>query len=230
MKLVLLNSKKETCHSKIIEKIKDLVNSVNPSIGYMTSRLDRSGYYYQQTKANYEKYDLKLGQAIDLTDEYDAHWIHTLFACDAIHLTDGNAFQFMYWIKKRNLELQLIDYCNTGGLLIGEGAGAILFTPTLTISTLCGHKNNFNLDNTKGFGFTNFHFLPCEINKHDILKGTNWAKHHHCTTVLGGSNDAMIVDDNNITYIGNPTIIPGAKIVQEERRRTIHKWLYFTRK
>ena len=63
-----------------------------------------------------------------------------LLACDAIHLTGGDTFYFLHWLRQRGMLSSLQRYVAEGGLLIGVSAGAILMTANIAMEGVNGES------------------------------------------------------------------------------------------
>jgi dipeptidase E len=126
-----------------------------------------------------------------------------LFACDAIHLTGGNTFQFLYWLRQRGLVSDLQRYVAKGGILIGVSAGAILMTPDISSSSLCGDEPYPGLDDFTGLSLVDFAVYP----HYDGSASAAEALHRFSSTFNGpvyGIPDGggIVVDGAHLEFIG----------------------------
>lgn len=128
-------------------------------IGYIPSSPDHERFWFAGREEYYRRYGFSL-EFFGLEDEFDESRIDDLLACDAIHLTGGNTYQFLYWLQARGMIEPLRQYALDGGILIGVSAGAILMTPDITTSSLCGDTPYPGLDDYAGLSLVNFAFVP----------------------------------------------------------------------
>lgn len=130
-----------------------------PTIGYLPSSLDPQRAWFHAREAYYARFGARL-TFYGVEEDFDPGRLEALFASDAIHLTGGNTFQFLYWLRKRELLGRLRSYAEGGGVLIGVSAGAILMTPDVSSSALCGDAPYPGLDNYSGLGLVDFAVVP----------------------------------------------------------------------
>lgn len=128
-------------------------------IAYIPAQSDKSRIHFERTKEYYESIGIQVPLYFDVDEEYDARQEERLFQFPAIHLSGGSTYHFLENIKRRNLLLALRDYVLRGGILIGVSAGAILMTPRIESSKLCGDPIIDGLD-TAALSLCEFEFLP----------------------------------------------------------------------
>lgn len=159
-KLVLYSDQVAPDTNSIDRRMLSLIGKANSAIGYIPSSSDPERFFFDQVRAYYAA----LGVAVEVCFELDAHFsaemLPTLLACDAIHLSGGNMFYFLYWLKQRSMLSVLQEYVARGGVLIGVSAGSILMTPDVSCSTLCGDEPIKELSDPSALGLVDFQFLP----------------------------------------------------------------------
>ncbi len=134
------------------------------TVGYLPSSPDPERAWFRPCVEFYERLGLRL-KFFGLETEFEPG--SDLFACDAIHLTGGNTFRFLHWLRERGLIEGLRRY---EGVLIGVSAGAILMTPDVSTSYLCGDEPFPGLNDLSGLGLVDFAFAPhCDGNQPDVL-------------------------------------------------------------
>lgn len=131
----------------------------SPTIGYLPSSPDSDRIWFSGREAYYARYGARLSFH-GLEEEFEPGRLDTLFASDAIHLTGGNAFRFLYWLRERGLLNRLRAFAQTGGVLSGVSAGAILMTPDIASSALCGDTPYPGLEDCMGLGLVDFAVVP----------------------------------------------------------------------
>jgi dipeptidase E len=138
----------------------ELLDKPGARVGYIASSSDPERRYFLPKQQYYQRYSLDLCLYVELDDAFDATLLDPLFASDAIHLSGGNTFYFLYWLQQRDLLARLRDYAAQGGVLIGVSAGAILFTPSIDSALLCGDTAYAPLVDHAGLGLAPFGFVP----------------------------------------------------------------------
>lgn len=159
-KLVLYSDQIVGETDAIDRRLLRLIGKAAPSIGYIPSSSDPECFFFDQICTYYAA----LGASVDVYLELDTHFsedtLPALLSCDAIHLSGGNTFYFLHWLRQRAMLSVLKDYVAEGGVLIGVSAGAILMTPDVSTSALCGDALVEGLSDHSGLGLVDFQFLP----------------------------------------------------------------------
>jgi dipeptidase E len=127
-----------------------------------------------------------LSPYFELGDGYNPDELDTLLTCDAIHLSGGNTYYFLHWLRVRNLLIRLREYVARGGVLIGVSAGAILMTPNIGSASLCGDMPLEGMTDYAALGLVDFAFVPHlnEKNRLGAVEGLFTAVPDHCLWML----------------------------------------------
>ena len=110
-----------------------LIGKSSPIIGYIPSIADPPRKYYKERQAYYSRMGMDLQVYFELDKEYQPNLLESLLSCDAIHLSGGNTYYFLHWLRKRKMLEPLRKYVEQGGVLIGVSAGSILMSPDISI-------------------------------------------------------------------------------------------------
>lgn len=159
-KLVLYSDQITPETAAIDQRMLDLIGKTNPTIGYIPSSSDPERFFFKQIHAYYAALSVSVDVYLELDAFFSEGTLPTLLRCDAIHLSGGNTFYFLYWLKQRAMLPVLRDYVARGGVLIGVSAGAILMTPDVSSSALCGDELVEELSDRSALGLVDFQFLP----------------------------------------------------------------------
>ncbi|UCD09325.1 MAG: Type 1 glutamine amidotransferase-like domain-containing protein, partial [Dehalococcoidales bacterium] len=145
---------------------------------------------------------------LDIYFELDREWkpdlLKSLLDCDAIHLTGGNTYYFLHWLRSRNMMDALIRYVDQGGVLIGVRAGSILMTPDISTAALCGDEVMEGETDFSGLGLVDFLFVPhfgvIPVNLDDLKK---YSREKQTRVYAASDSGGIVVVDNNIKCIGD---------------------------
>ena len=158
-KLALFGDEQEQhTDERMIERLLRLIGVPQPRIGYIpeASYLDRGPFGLKR--------DFYAGIGATLAVYFDEETpdgeLGTLLECDAIHLSGGNTFTFLYWLRARGMLSILCKYVEEGGILIGVSAGSIMMTPSVSSAALCGDPPDPRLSDYSALGLVDFHFWP----------------------------------------------------------------------
>jgi dipeptidase E len=95
----------------------ELLDKPGARVGYIASSSDPERRYFLPKQQYYQRYSLDLCLYVELDNAFDATLLDPLFACDAIHLSGGNTFYFLYWLQQRDLLARLRDAWSTAATM-----------------------------------------------------------------------------------------------------------------
>ncbi len=205
-KLVLYSDQVIPENAKIDRRLASLIGKQNPIIGYIPSSSDPERIWFKQKQVYYETLGLNLSVYFEIDVNYEPSMFHSLLRCDAIHLSGGNTYHFLYWLRVRGLIVPLQEYVANGGTLIGTSAGAILMTPEIGTARLCGDAplTGEEMTDSSALGLVDFAFLP---HLNDVEAATNVLEEYsqNYQRVIYGcpDGDGIIVNGEHIEYLGN---------------------------
>ena len=87
-----------------------LLGKTNPTIGYIPSGPDPQREYYEERRAYYAGLGITMSAFFELREAYDPSQLEALLACDAIHLSGGNTYGFLHWLRERDMLAPLRQY------------------------------------------------------------------------------------------------------------------------
>lgn len=160
MKIALISDPNTQNGLSAIKCVLDSLGATQKNIGYIASQPDPQRVYFKQTQCIYHELGDKLTCYLELESDFAVEDVEVLFNCDAIHLSGGDTFRFLKWLKHRGLMPLLKQYVAGGGALIGVSAGAMIMTPSVATAYLCGDKNSVNLQELSGLSLVPFYFTP----------------------------------------------------------------------
>ena len=202
-----------------------LIGKAAPSVGYIPSSSDPERFFFDQICTYYAA----LGASVDVYLELDTHFFEdalpTLSSCDAIHLSGGNTSYFLYWLKQRAMLPVLREYVAGGGVLIGVSAGAVLMTPDVSTSALCGDALVEGLSDLSALGLVDFQFLPhFEPGEADIAEIEAHQRRFSTTLYACPDGGGIVVDGADLEFFGEVRRFeslqqPGASVRRYNRSR-----------
>lgn len=158
-KLVFYSDTETPSNLAIDERLLHLIGRPRPRIGYVAATVDNARIYFDVQRERYRCMGADLMVYVDADTVHDGESEAALLACDAIHLSGGNTFEFLHWLKRSSLMQRLPRYVADGGVLIGVSAGAILMTPSAACAGLCGDQRTGRVTDD-ALGLVDFHFWP----------------------------------------------------------------------
>ncbi|MCP5022601.1 MAG: type 1 glutamine amidotransferase-like domain-containing protein [bacterium] len=144
----------------LTRRVAQVIGANTPRMGYVASSPDPGRVFFERKRAHYENLGVDLCAYLDSdTCDLDAA-LSSLMDCDAIHLSGGNTFSFLGWLRERGALPALQEYGRTGGPLVGVSAGAILLTSSVSCAELCGDVQPPGFLDMKAMGLVDFEFWP----------------------------------------------------------------------
>lgn len=159
-KLVLYSDQIPPLADNVDRELMSFLGKPSQIIGYVPSKADPQRKYYTERRAYYSRMDMDLRVYFELDNEYQPALLESLFNCDAIHLSGGDVYYFLYWLRKRKLLEPLRNYVRRGGVLIGVSAGSILMSPDISISPLYVNKPISVQTDFSSLNLVDFAFAP----------------------------------------------------------------------
>lgn len=159
-KLVFYSDTQACGNALVVERLLRLIDRPRPRIAYIAATPDPLRVYFDAQRERYRAMGADLALYLDAQTPHERHLEERLLACDAIHLSGGNTFEFLHWIKHSPLLRILPEYVAAGGVLIGVSAGAMLMTPDVSSARLCGDARNGQAADDTALGLVDFHFWP----------------------------------------------------------------------
>ena len=208
MKLALLSDDSTSQATKIVASLIATmeVPTSGRSVAYLASEPDQHRQYFARTVNFYESIGVTNITYLDLENDYDDAVVSAqLSAASIIHLSGGDTYRFLYWLKARGLDAVLRDLAQSGTAIVGVSAGALIMTPTIDSATLCGDINRIGLMDCTALGLVAFLFSP------HATKGI--AEQHRAMTLLTDQNnnivlcadsDALMINGNHVIEYGQP--------------------------
>jgi len=198
-KLALYSDQIPGITDAIDDRIREWLVGTPGRIGYLPSSPDPERSWFQDRSAYYARLGFSLSY-FGLEEEFDPSHLTDLLACDAIHMTGGNTFQFLYWLRERGMLPMLQDYVAGGRVLIGVSAGAILMTSEIGTSLLCGDVRYRGIDGGPALNLVDFAYAPhFDGSREEVTKFSHTFPGPVYAVKDGGG---IIVEDDQIEAIG----------------------------
>jgi len=216
MKTLVLHSNQIVPASEKIERewLAQL-GKAHPTIGYIPSCSDPGRLFFREQLAYYAHCGAEMAIYYELEAAYAPERLTELLACDAIHLSGGNTFHFLHWLRRRHMLDILRRYVADGGILIGASAGAILMTPNIGTSLLCGDTPLQTVHDWSGLGLVDFALVPHLASiPGGLMTVKDYANRQQVRVYACRDGDGLIVQDDQIRCFGDvlcvdPDKMPG---------------------
>jgi len=212
MKLVFYSKLNKEVDLEFINLLRDR----NAKIGYIPSATDESMFYFKELKNYYKKYHLKNFLYFDLDKYYERKRMKQIFDCEALILSGGNTYYFLWLIRKRRFASLLRKFVKRGGILVGISAGGIIMTPninTAKVPSFDCDENKIGIKNTQALNLVNFEFLPhFKNNKRYIDEVLGYSKKSNFPIFACSDKDGILINENKLIFVNNPILFFNGKI------------------
>jgi dipeptidase E len=159
--------------------------------------------YYRDRVEWYGYWGLPLPVYFELDRDYRPELLDELWECDAIHLSGGNTYYFLHWLRRRGMLEPLRQFAERGGILIGVSAGGILLTPEIGVSGLLGDRPLAPEEDLSALGLVDFGFAPHLNTVRDKKALHDYARQSARPLYGCRDGDGILVDGRRLEFIGN---------------------------
>lgn len=192
----------------------NLIGKTRPKIGYIPANSDPHRIYYQDRQSYYAGIGAELAPYFEVDRHFQPENLAGLLACDAIHLAGGNTFYFQKWLVARGMFPLLREFAQRGGVLAGVSAGAIMMTPEIDAGQICGDQVVSGLQDWRGMGLVNFHFIP-HINSfadpHEVLR--DYSRRKGATVYGCPDGCGLVVEGGKVQPVGAVVVYANGELV-----------------
>lgn len=213
-KLILYSDQIPPLADKIDRELISLLPKLNPIIGYIPSNADPPRKYFKERQAYYSRMGMDLQVYFELDKEYHPDMLDSLLSCDAIHLSGGNTYYFLHWLRKRKMLEPLRRYVKRGGVLVGVSAGSILMSPDISICPLYVNEPIEVETDFSSLNLVDFAFAPhykSERMSASIPALHKYSRDHQIVVYACQDSGGIVVIENEVKCIGDITKIDERK-------------------
>lgn len=206
MKLIFQGGGFDRDNREINLKAIELTGIKKPVIAYIPAESYDSEVDFMDFVKEHRKYGLRQFLYFPIDIPFDNTLRRELMKADIIHLSGGNTFHFLKYLKTSKIITDLKKFAKRGGVLTGLSAGAIVMTPKITSATYPDFdrdENEVGLKNFSSMNLVNFDFFPHYTNSRrydDELRKQSKKLKHPIYAAPDGAG--VIVEDDKIKFIG----------------------------
>ena len=169
MKLVFYGGGSYNYNRKLNERTLALAGEKNPLITYIPSYSYGAEEDFREFVRGYRPFHITRFLYFPLDQNIDKTLLREVLKSHIIHLSGGDTFYFLKYLKKKGIFGLLKRFVQRGGILTGLSAGGIIMGPVITAASYppfdCD-ENTENLTDWKGLSLTKFEFFPHYKNSH----------------------------------------------------------------
>jgi dipeptidase E len=206
-KLVMYSDQIPPLADKIDKELVTLLGKSKPVVGFIPSRADPQRKYYKERQSYYSRMGMDLQVYFELDIDYRPELLESLLACDIIHLSGGNTYYFLQWLRRREMLEPLRRYVKRGGVLVGVSAGSIIMSPDISV---CSLWNNEPVETGADFSSLNlvdFAFIPhySGERKSTITMSAmqKYSREHQIVVYACEDSGGIVVTGDNVRCLGD---------------------------
>ena len=205
-RLVLYSDQIPPTADEIDKELIALSPNPKPIIGYVPSSADPPRRYFRERQAYYSRMGMDLQVYFELDKDYHPNLLQSLLSCDAIRLSGGDTYYFLYWLQKRQMLNPLRHYVERGGVLVGVSAGSILMSRDISICTLYREEPITVQTDLMSLNLVDFAFAPHYGTRRmsttvPLLK--EYSRDHHIVVYACGDSGGIVVDQEHVKCVGD---------------------------
>lgn len=206
MKLVLYSGGHEEENSHLDAEAIRLTKVENPRITYIPSCSYDSETDFIAFVQNYRKLGITKFIHFPIDVPFDQVLLGEAFKSDIIHLSGGNTYYFLKYLRKTKILNMLKKFVKGGGVLTGMSAGAILMTPDIKTAgypSFDSDDNDEKVKNLKAMNIVPFEFFPHYRNsdrydKELIIQSKKMA----CPIYAVPDYSGIVIEGNSLKFVG----------------------------
>ena len=217
MKLVFYGGGREGHCSELDKAAIKMTDKKKPSITYIPSCSYWGETDFKDYVRGFQKYGIERFVLLEIDIPFDKTFLGTALQSDIIHLSGGNTYYFLKYLRKSRMLQQLKKFVQRGGVLTGLSAGGIIMTPNIESASYPSFERDINEENIKNLYSLNlvkFEFCPHYRSfprfDREILKRSKKINH---PIYASPDEKGLIINGQTITFVGqNYCFYNGQKI------------------
>jgi len=206
MKLIFYSGGHDFENLSIDKNLLELSNKESPQITYIPSCSYLCDQDFIEFVNQYGKFNIHNIINFPIDIPYTEILKTEVLKSDIIHLSGGNTYYFLKYLRQSGMLSELKQFVKNGGILTGLSAGAIIMTSSIETAgfpEFDKDENDENLKNLKGMGLVNFEFFPHYKNsKRYDREIVSYSRSHDSPVYACPDGSGIIVNNNQLTFIG----------------------------
>lgn len=175
------------------------------SVGYIASSPDPTREFFQNVVKLYDNFGIKDVTYFELEDGFDKQCDEQLERNTIIHLSGGNTYRFLFWLKHRSLMSKLRQLAKAGKPMVGVSAGAMLMTPSIETAKLCGDANDVQLTDCASLALVPFLFSAHATHEaSELALAKQISQRQQRKILMCRDSDALYVTGQQHKFFGQP--------------------------
>jgi dipeptidase E len=206
MKLVFYGGGHDFENTAIDRELIALCGNNRPQLTFIPASSYMSHLDFQEFVTQYRKFDIQRFIHFPIDVPFNEVIKQEAFSSDIIHLSGGNTYYFLKYLRESKLMGELKQFVKKGGILTGLSAGAIMMTSNIATAGFPDFDKDDNEENIKNFkslNLVNFEFFPHYRNSQrydrELISHSRKIKEplYACPDGSG-----IIVEDHQIRFVG----------------------------
>lgn len=205
-KLIFLSGGGDSVSAKEIDDLYGQSLGIGARVLYIPVAWENSSEYdscLDWFNKTYERFKFKTEMLTDLSKcgfEY-------LEKFDSIYISGGNTFLLMNHLRKTNFSELLIKFINSGKVVYGGSAGAIILGKDIRTATLGKYRdeNTVGINSFSGLDMVNGTAIHCHYEKENHSEVEQFAKETQLDILALTESSGLFINGDEVTHIGEVT-------------------------
>ncbi len=176
--------------------LKDVKKILYIPLAWKGEDFDACLKWFEKSMEQHKKVEVEL--LIDLSKDVNFNDF------DAVYIGGGNTFKLLKKIRESRFDKKLLDYLNTGGIIYGGSAGAIIFGNDINIALICEDpdKNEVKLEDTCGLNLFDDFDIQCHFKEDQVEEHKKYIKEFGRDVICIPEESALFLQNGRSEVIG----------------------------
>ncbi|MEY3784148.1 MAG: hypothetical protein RLZZ230_470 [Candidatus Parcubacteria bacterium] len=151
-------------------------------------------------RETYKEFDFEITMITDLS-KCNSDYLNNF---DSVYIGGGNTFYLLNVIKEAGFIKFLTDFINSGKVVYGGSAGAIILGKDIRTASLGNHPdlNEVGISDFSGLNVINSFTIHCHYNKDEYLELNQFAEDNAFNVLALSEESGLFIDGDEINFIG----------------------------
>lgn len=183
-------------------------------ITYIPTSSDNGESYFELFREDKKKIGLKQWAYMAPDRPITREQLSDALSSDAIFLSGGNTFYFLYHLRRSGLLTKLRRYAQEGGVLFGMSAGALMMTPRIDLAGYIAGESDENtvaIEEFDSLSLVDFEVYPHFVRSEASVSGLLAYSKKRGPVYAFPDGSGVVVTGSGIEFHGAVTCFHGGK-------------------
>lgn len=176
------------------------------SMTYIPFSHENGEYFFKRIKKRYRQFGVRKFKYFAVDSDFLRKEMNEALRSDIIYLAGGNTFYFLKHLRESGFLKRLEKFIQSGGIVTGLSAGAIILTPHIYMAAYPKHdcdKNEVKLKNLNSIGAVDFEFFPHYTpTAKNHLAMIRYSRRSERMIVACPDGSGVVVNNTEVRFVG----------------------------